>query len=104
MQLIICLFYWSADLRTQNSELRTDNNWTCWLQPTLAELDMMEWSEPTTLLYLGEILYNKTVVEGIHLGEEKFWCWGLHTGTGVAFLIKTAGEVVSHRATNLAFY
>ena len=48
---------------------------------------------------LGEILYNKTVVERIHLGEEKFWCWRLHTGTRVAFLIKTdrkGGLLVKH--------
>ena len=41
------------------------------------------------LIYLGQVLNHQAVVERIHLGEEKFWCRWLHTGTRVAFLIKT---------------
>ena len=44
------------------------------------------------LIYLGKVLNHQTVVERIHLGEEKFWCRRLHTGTRVAFLIKTDRE------------
>ena len=41
-------------------------------------------------IYLRQILYDETVVKSVHLSENKSGSWRLHTGTSVAFLIKTA--------------